>query len=443
MVITPGYRINLLHGSSAYVYHTDTVDTVILAKTIDRTPTVTDPGPSEPLVRVRLEATDASGQIITTIQAGQTLTLNLYVDDLRDSGAGVYAAYADIFYPARLVSVVEESVAYDEAYANGQSSNVERVGLVNELGAFGGLTTLGSGERRLASVSFVARRAGTAAFTLTPADLRGHETLVYGLDEVVPPGSMDWQGVEVQVVGSWRNTQTPPDVNDDGRITPQDALHCINAINSHGKQHLERAELRAAAGVAAAGVAAAADQFFFDVDGDDYLTPKDVLLIVNRLNAGDETAVTVSGDAGLPGRPLASWVDWKSLRDMLQEDRWQQPLGTLQLSPERTLDLFYEFLVSVDADGLDEWLQNQGPFDSASWKSALAPVLHTIRDHVSVDQLLDLADQLQTNFDNLDLQSILPGLAPQISLTTAGEALHDAFFAKLSNPLFLLDLLDT
>ena len=227
MVITPGYRINLLHGLSTYVYHTDTVDTVILAKTVDGSQTVTDPGPSDPLVRVRLEATDANGQVITTIQAGETLTLNLYVDDLRDSGAGVYATYADIFYPARLVTVQEESIAYDEAYSNGQSSDVERLGLVNELGAFGGLETLGSGERLLASVSFVARRAGTAAFTLTPADVRGHETLVYGLNEVVPPGAVDWQGVEVQVLGGWQNTQTPPDVNDDGRITPQDgaALH--------------------------------------------------------------------------------------------------------------------------------------------------------------------------------------------------------------------------
>ena len=73
----------------------------------------------------------------------------------------------------------------------------------------------------------------------------------------------------------------------------------------------------------------------------------------------------------------------------------------------------------------------------------LTPVLDAIREHVSVDQLLDLADQLQTNFDNLDLQSILPGLAPQIDLTTVGEVFQDAFFAKLSNPLFLLDLLDT
>ncbi len=438
MVITPGYRISLLHGSTTYVYHTDTTDTVILAKQDTGSQTGTDPEPSDPLIHVRLEATDANGQVITTIRAGETLTLNLYVDDLRDSGAGVYATYADIFYPARLVTVVEESIAYDEAYANGRAGDVDRPGLVNELGAFAGLRTLGSDERLLASVSFVARREGTAAFTLTPADVRGHETLVYGLDQVVSADAVDWQGVEVQVLGGWHNTEIPPDVNDDGRVTPQDALHGINAINAHGKQLLERAELQAGA-----GAAAAADRFFFDVDGDDYLSPGDVLLVVNRLNAGDETTVTVSGDDGLPARPLASWVDWKSLRELLQQDRWQQPLQTLQLSAERTLGLVHKFLVSVDADRLNDWLQNQEPFDPAEWKSTLAPVLGTLREHVSVDELLDLADQLQANFDDLDLQSILPGLAPQISLTSVREVFHDACFARLSNPLFLLDLLDT
>lgn len=72
----------------------------------------------------------------------------------------------------------------------------------------------------------------------------------------------------------------------------------------------------------------------------------------------------------------------------------------------------------------------------------MTPVLDAIRDHVSVDQLLDLADQLQANFDDLDLQTVIPGLAPQINLTSAGEVFRDQFFTKLSDPLFLLDLLD-
>jgi hypothetical protein len=248
---------------------------------------------------------------------------------------------------------------------------------------------------------------------------------------------VDWQGVAVQVVGGWRNLDEPTDVNDDGRITPQDALHCINAINLHGKQQLERTELETAA-----GEAAAADRFFFDVDGDDSLTPTDVVLIVNRLNAGGGAAAVGSADAGQPVRPLSSWVDWKSLQDLLHEDRWQQPLATLGLTPEQTLDWVHELLVTVDADRLEEVLQDPDRIDPTQWKDAIGPVLDAIQQHVSLNQLLDLADQLDTNFQDLNLQTILPGLAPQIDLTAASEAFHDAFFAKLSDPLFLLDLLD-
>ena len=439
MVITPGFRINLHHDSTTYVYHTDKRETVLLAKTDEDTPVITDPGltGSDPLVRVRLEATDASGQVVTAIEAGQTLTLNVYVDDLRDSGDGVYAAYTDIFYPARVVSVQDDSLAYDGVYANGKAGDFERVGVVNELGAFAGLDTLGSGERLLASMSFVARRAGTAAFLPTAADVRGHEVLAYGLNDVIPPRRVEWQGVEVQVLGGWRNTEDPQDVDDDGHVTPQDALRCINVINTHGKPHLERAELQFAA-----GLEAAADRYFLDVDGDDFLTARDVLLIVNRLNGDTPLPLATTTDAGLPARPLASWVDWQALENLLQEERWQEPLQTLQLSPERTLDLIHELLVTVDADRLEDLADGPSPLDTAQWKAALTPVLDAIRQHVSVDQLLDVADQLQTNFADLDLASLLPGLAPQISLTAASEALQDAFFAKLSDPLFLLDLLD-
>jgi len=411
---------------------TDTGSRVTLAKTTELNPPPLDPEISDPLVRVRLEAADAAGQVVTTVKAGETFTLNMYVDDLRNSGAGVYAAYADIFYSARVVGVAEDPIAFDDVYANGRSGDVDRTGLLNELGAFAGLRMLGDGERLVTSVSFVARRTGTAAFIATPAGAIGHEVLVYGEDRVVPARLVDWQGVEVQVVGGWRNVELPTDVNDDGRITALDALLGVNAINTHGVLRLEPADLEPA-------VATVAGMHFYDVNGDGYLTPEDTLHVINRLNTANENPAV--GDE--PVRPLAAWVDWKSMHDLLQEERWQQPLQTLQLSPERTLRLVHEILVAVDADRLNELLQNRVPFGPAQWKEAIGPVLDAIRSHVSVDQLLDLADQLQTNFDDLDLAVILPGLAPQINLTAAGEALHDAFFAKLSNPLFLLDLLDS
>jgi len=434
-VITAGFRISLWHAATAYVYHTDTRNRVVLAETIQDGDDPLAPLPSDPLVRVRLEVTDAAGQVVTTVQAGEAFTLNLYVDDLRDSGDGVYAAYADILYPARLVSVEPGAITYGTAYENGQSGDEGRRGLLNEVGAFAGMETLGDGEQLLAGVSLVARRAGTASFVLTPADDLGREVLIYGSNVAVAPDLVQWEGVDVQVVGGWRNFEAPTDVNDDGHTTALDALHCINAVNAQGVQYLDRAQLQAAAN--------AADHFFFDVDGDDYLTPADIVAVINRVNAGDDPADAAPGGAELPARPLASWVDWQTLDDVLHEQRWQEPLQALQLSPERTLDLVHELLVTVDADRLDDVLQNSESIDAAKWRRAMTPVLDAIRDHVSVDRLLDLTDQLQANFDELDMQTVMPGLAPQIDLDSANDVFRDRFFAKLSDPLFLLDLLDS
>lgn len=439
-VITPGFRILLRHATTTYAYHTDSRDTVILADTIADGQSREDPLnplPSDPVVRVRLEVTDANGQAVTTVQAGETFTLNVYVDSLLAGGAGVFAMYADVLYPGRLVSVSDEGITFSSPYVNGRSGQVDGAGLIDELGAFGGIGEPGDTEWLLASVSFVARRAGTASFVLTPADDVGHETLIYGSDRAVPADLVQWEGAEVEVVGGWNNTELPTDVNDDGRTSPLDALYCINAINAHGRQFLDRTQLQSSV--------AAADRFFFDVDGDDYLTPGDIVTIVNRVNsdADAETAAAPSGDGGLPARPLASWVDWQTLNDLLHEERWQEPLQALHLSPERTLDMVHQLLVTVDADRLDELLRNSTPVDPKAWRTAMTPVLDAIRDHVSVDQLLDLTDQLQANFDDLDLQTVMPGLAPQIDATSASAVFRDQFFTKLSDPLFLLDLLDS
>ena len=70
--------------------------------------------------------------------AGMPLTVNIYVDDLRDGGAGVFASYVDIFYPGRLISVDGE-ITFDDEYHNGVNGEVVPSGLIDEVGAFAGL----------------------------------------------------------------------------------------------------------------------------------------------------------------------------------------------------------------------------------------------------------------------------------------------------------------
>ncbi len=69
----------------------------------------------------------------------------------------------------------------------------------------------------------------------------------------------------------WQNPEDPCDVNGDGVITPKDALLVINRLNERGIHRLT--------GTPSEGK-------WWDVNGDGFVTPRDVLIVVNRLNAG-------------------------------------------------------------------------------------------------------------------------------------------------------------
>jgi hypothetical protein len=81
----------------------------------------------------------------------------------------------------------------------------------------------------------------------------------------------------VQLDHPWNNPRQRLDVNNDGIITPIDALMIINQLNDTGAMalpdsHLERAPLVP----------------YIDTNGDNYVTPIDALLVINYLNYGME-----------------------------------------------------------------------------------------------------------------------------------------------------------
>ncbi len=77
------------------------------------------------------------------------------------------------------------------------------------------------------------------------------------------------------------NPSNPLDVNNDGSISPVDALLVINEINANGSHALETAGFHTAP--------------FIDTDRDNVVSPHDVLLVINHLNAQQ------SGGAGAEG----------------------------------------------------------------------------------------------------------------------------------------------
>ena len=76
----------------------------------------------------------------------------------------------------------------------------------------------------------------------------------------------------LQVRSIWQNPNDPNDINDDGRITPLDALLLLNELSKRGSRELTMPSL------------GEAPFPFYDVNGDGYTSPKDALNVINCLN---------------------------------------------------------------------------------------------------------------------------------------------------------------
>ena len=419
MAIQPGYRITLIHDVNEYVYHTDIAETVKLAETRGL----------EPLVHIRLETVDENGLPISTVEAGQSFTVQVIVDDLREDGWGVFASYVDILYSDRLAEVSGD-IEHGESYLNGPSGDVQRPGLIDELGGFSDTIELGEGERLLASIPFLAKRGGAASLVMTLADGIGHEALLYRLNEPISWSQVALVGTTIEVFGGWQNVERPTDINDDGYISALDALECISELNVRGSRELGSYGQQSTDGAVAVSA-------LFDVNGDGDLTPHDALIVINELNS-EEHALAMQQPLV---RPLVAWVDWQSLEAEVRQAQWASLAGIGLRIPD-VLDLSYEIFAQLDADHLPsatpaDWV----PMGAQQVRDALPSENDALHVQASVDRIIFATDQLEANLDALDLHSILPGVAANVDLVLARDAFRDRFFAEISAPEFLDDFL--
>jgi 6-phosphogluconolactonase (cycloisomerase 2 family) len=137
----------------------------------------------------------------------------------------------------------------------------------------------------------------------------------------------------ITVLGpTWQNPRHPCDVSDDGSITPLDVLLLINDINAHGSRQLPASPTPT-------------PPPFLDPNGDDAIAPRDVLLVINYINAhGSGPIPAASGGEGEHAAELGvqeiSWLPGtdtaKSRLSMGTADSWQETTagigGTGQLA---------------------------------------------------------------------------------------------------------------
>ena len=204
------------------------------------------------LVGFRLEAQDLSGNPLSNgrVQVGDEFQLQVYVQDLRPGAEakGVFSAYFDVGYndgslfslggtqPDEFDSPAEFNAFWTRSphYPNGKHSafpwtypaepnGVDGDGVrseFDEVGAFGSLNPLGPNELPLVTVRLTAEQPGVVTFVGNPAELRWNDTVLYGLNYVVPIELIDYGvAIQVTITQSVKAVDETATVLEDGSVT--------------------------------------------------------------------------------------------------------------------------------------------------------------------------------------------------------------------------------
>ncbi|MFN0021054.1 MAG: dockerin type I domain-containing protein [Pirellulaceae bacterium] len=133
--------------------------------------------------------------------------------------------------------------------------------------------------------SILTRNAANGGMFFKPAPFGSDRFAQYGDEWGLPiAGNFDPPVTSAQPAGSFTNSRDREDVDNDGFVSPIDALMIINRINS-GDTSLDSTPFARAP--------------YVDVNGDGTLAPVDALLVINRLNApaGGDSSGEGEGEA--------------------------------------------------------------------------------------------------------------------------------------------------
>lgn len=254
---------------------------------------------ADDIVKLPLQVTNLNGTPITQVAVGQQFQLRGYVQDLRTvADAGVFAAYQDVIYSSTLASPVRSTtnplgfeITFGPKYQRVLEGDILTPGLFNELGAVATTNDdadYGNDNHLLFTITMTANALGTVTFVGDPADVSPrHDTLMFVPVSPVPISQIGYGLTSVAIVGvttlggaggEYTNNASPLDVNADGFISPIDVLAVINALNTGGARSL----------FDGAGEGEGADRFYIDTNGDGMLSPMDALNVINHLNANSQ-----------------------------------------------------------------------------------------------------------------------------------------------------------
>jgi hypothetical protein len=237
---------------------------------------------------------------------------------------------------------------------------------------------------------------GTPLINFTPYPF-GHDIYAQFGDEFAipvvgnfdPPAALSSSGTQVGITGDsgvlvFTNPTDPLDVDNDGQISPLDALLIINDLNSNGSRSLT-------------GVDQAL--YYVDVTGDRFLSPLDALQVINFLNEPPlASPLPASGDlpvaAARPDSAAAAVAAAiASLPDAGTHDGWNSSDGSLDRSyfVERNLEQRRLPHVAWAEYAADEVLRNKVAVTGESVDAALDDIADDVARARPLDDTQDFS----------------------------------------------------
>lgn len=264
---------------------------------------------TEKLVEFRLVPTDSEGHPIVSVVGGTHFYLDVYVTDLRPDATGVASAYFDTYLSDTLqpsppelgpnfsaedgiLSIIRDNYAVTPHVFPGGIGLPSFAMVWNMTDVGGRSDSSGAGEQLLARILLTAELVQydkrVELRTARVDYLRNSAITLNGRSEAVPSGAIRHDSVSLEIVTGWQNQELPGDVNRDEHFTAQDILVLINSINLHGSRNL-LFELQSESDqnriTTSSSTTTERVRYMYDMNGDHFLSPTDVLMAINRLNA--------------------------------------------------------------------------------------------------------------------------------------------------------------
>jgi hypothetical protein len=325
-------------------YGTESTASVYLWTQPTDVPWIIDPVPVEPgdpnepgesndnsqagdLMEFDVVVTNVDGEQVESVAVGEAFIVEIYVQDLRDDGRGVFSAYADIEF-AGVDVTIDGRFEFGEAFPNGHTGMVVG-GNVDELGAVSSISVGDNSRTLLAKFSATANSAGSITIvTSAPDDVASDNTL-YDRNTEVRAANIHFGSTTIEAT-----SQVEGDMNGDGVLSPIDALLVINALASETDAVDAAFEDFVANQPAAAGgsgialmavqnvasVARHSNTRRLDMNRDGHIGPLDAMLIINRFTE-NTTAQTNTALASTAAEVTAVPANVLSLREAKRAGR--------------------------------------------------------------------------------------------------------------------------